>query len=112
MEINETLGPVSILAVKGNLDSNTFLQLMNRADAVMARGHANLILDMHAVDYVSSGGLVALQTITGRAAGSGGKAVLCSLTPRVVEVIEATGLEKVLTAFPDLAAAQTSFARK
>jgi anti-sigma B factor antagonist len=112
MEINETLGPVSILAVKGNLDSNTFLQLMNRADAVMAKGHANLILDLHAVDYVSSGGLVALQTITGRAAGSGGKAVLCSLTPRAVEVIEATGLEKVLTAFPDLTAAQSSFARK
>ena len=112
MEIIETLGPVSILSVKGNLDSNTFIQLMDRADGVLSKGHANLILDLQGVNYLSSGGLVALQTIIGRAVGAGGKAVLCSVTPRVEQVIEATGLTKVLTSFPDLAAAQASFAKK
>ncbi len=112
MEITESIGPVSILSVKGNLDSNTFIQLMDRADAVLSKGHANLILDLHEVNYLSSGGLVALQTITGRAVGAGGKAVLCSLTPRVSQVIEATGLTKVLTSFPDLASAQDSFVKK
>ena len=111
MEVTTTLGPVSILSVRGSIDSATFRELVERTDQVLNKGHVNLVLDLHEVNYVSSAGLVALQTIVGHAAGRGGKAVMSGITPRVSQVLEVTGFDKHFNIFPDVAAAQASFAQ-
>jgi anti-anti-sigma regulatory factor len=69
-----------------------------------------LVLDLHEVDYVSSAGSVALQTVVGRAASHGGKAVLCGVTSRVGRVLELSGFADKISIFPDLTAATFSFA--
>src|SRR5574341_674907 len=111
MEVATTRDPVTVLSVKGDIGSYTFTQLIEKAEAVIKQGHANLVLDLHDVNYISSGGLVALQTIAGKANAGGGKMVLCGLTRRVQQVVEISGFNQVLTIFPDAAAARSSFGK-
>jgi anti-anti-sigma factor len=70
------------------------------------------VLDLTGVDYISSGGLIALQTITGRVATQGGKAVLCCVGKQVAQVLKISGFDQRLSIFPDVAAAKASFEKK
>ena len=109
MEISTVIGPITVLAVKGDIDSNTFRMVADKAETLVSQGHVKLVLDLHEVDY-SSAGLVALQTIIGRAASHGGKAVLCGVTSRVGRVLKVSGFADKISIFPDLTAATSSFA--
>lgn len=109
MEVTTTLGPVSVLSVSGYIDGATFRQLVEEAGEVLSSTHVKLVLDLGGVDYVSSGGLVALQTIAGQAASRDGKMVLCCVGKQVSEVLRMTGLDKILDIYPDLATAKASF---
>jgi len=64
MEISTAIGPITVLAVKGDIDSNTFRMVADKAETLVNQGYDKLVLDLHEVDYISSAGLVALQTIT------------------------------------------------
>ena len=110
MEISTVIGPVTVLAVKGAIDSNTFREVADKAETLVNQGYDKLVLDLHAVDYISSAGLVALQTIVGRAASHGGKAVLCGVTSRVGRVLQVSGFADKISIYPDVAAATSSFA--
>jgi anti-anti-sigma factor len=109
MQITTTLGPVTVLSVSGSIDSTTFFDFIQEAEEVVKGGHAKLVVDLSAVDFVSSGGLVALQTIATRAVSHEGKMVLCCVSQEVLEVLSATGFDKMLDIFPTLAAAKASF---
>jgi len=54
---------VTILRPNGELDSQTYQQLIDRAKEVHVSGARHLLLDMSDLTYVSSAGLVALHTI-------------------------------------------------
>lgn len=109
MEVTTTLGPVTVLSVTGDIDAETFPQLISEADKVLEAGHVNLVLDLSGVDYISSGGLIALQTIVGRAASQGGKAVLCCVSRQVAQVLKISGFDQRLSIFTDIEAAMASF---
>jgi anti-sigma B factor antagonist len=111
MQVKTTIGPVTMLSVTGYIDAATFPQLISEADQVLDKGHANLVLDLGGVDYISSGGLVALQTIAGRAASRGGKAVLCCVREQVAKVLKISGFDQWFSIFPDVAAAKASFGK-
>ena len=111
MEISTVIGPITVLAVKGDIDSNTFRMVADKAETLVNQGYDKLVLDLHEVEYISSAGLVALQTIVGRAASHGGQAVLCGVTSRVGKVLELTGFANKISIFSDVAAATSSFAQ-
>jgi anti-anti-sigma factor len=111
MEVKTSFGPVTVLSVTGYIDASTFPQLISEADKALNAGYANLVLDLAGVDYISSGGLVALQTIAGRAASREGKAVFCCLGKQVAQVLKMSGFDQRLNIYPDVATAVASFAR-
>ncbi len=55
--------PVTILYLKGRLDSASYEQLQARAREAFDAGARNLVLDLSGVDYMSSAGLRALHSI-------------------------------------------------
>ena len=55
--------PVTILRVAGQLDSQTYQQLINEARDQYKAGSRNMLLDVSDLTYVSSAGLVSLHTI-------------------------------------------------
>ena len=109
MQITTTLGPVTVLAISGSIDSATFFDLVKEADEALSTGHTRLVLDLSGVDYVGSGGLMALQSIASRAASQDGKMVLCSVGQQVSKIFSLAGFSKMLDIFPDTAAAKASF---
>jgi anti-sigma B factor antagonist len=109
MQITTTLGPITVFSISGSIDSATFYDLVKEADEVLNSGHARLVLDLGAVDFVSSGGLVALQSISIRAASHGGKMVLCGVGPQVFKIFTMGGFDKMIDRFPDVASAKASF---
>jgi anti-sigma B factor antagonist len=110
MDITTTTGPVTILAVTGDVDGGNYCQLIEAADPLLGAGHTQLILDLSGVTYISSAGLVALQTIATRAASLGGKAVLCGPDSNVRHVLEMTGIIHAISVYPDAAVAQAVLA--
>jgi anti-sigma B factor antagonist len=109
MQITTTLGPVTVLSVSGAIDSATFFDLVKEADETLNAGHANLVLDLGGVDFISSGGLMALQTIAVRAVSHDGKMVLCSVGKQVSEALSTVGFDRKIDIFPDVTAAKGSF---
>jgi anti-sigma B factor antagonist len=111
MNVNISAGNVTVLSIQGDVDSTSFQQLIEKANPVLAQGYKNLIVEMSGVNYVSSAGLVAFQTISGKAAGMGGKLVFAGLVKDVAHVFEMSGFSTMLKVYPDLATAKASFAQ-
>ena len=112
MDVTITAGDVTVLSIKGDIDSSTFRALTEKANPILAQGYKNLIMDLSQVNYVSSAGLVAFQTISGKAVGMGGKLVFAGLVPSVAKVFEMSGFNTMLRVYPDLASAKASFGQK
>jgi anti-anti-sigma factor len=102
MEITTTLGPVSVLAITGNLDGSNFQQLVDKVDEVVQQGYARIVLDFQGVPFVSSAGIVALQTILGRVTGQSGELALAGVNPQVAQTFEMVGVIQSLNLYPDV----------
>lgn len=54
---------VSVIRIAGQLDGNTYLDLISKANEVVGAGGKNILLDLSDLTFISSAGLVALHTI-------------------------------------------------
>jgi len=54
---------VAVLGLTGDLDGQTYQDLINKARELYATGTRDMLLDLSALTYVSSAGLVAMHTI-------------------------------------------------
>ncbi len=55
--------PVTILRLDGDLDAATYEQVIDRARELYSSGARNIVLDLRAVPYMGSSGLVALHAV-------------------------------------------------
>ena len=55
--------PVTVMRLEGQLDGQNFEELIRKAREVYNAGARDILLDMDALTYISSAGLVALHTI-------------------------------------------------
>jgi ABC-type transporter Mla MlaB component len=55
--------PVTVIHLKGEVNTNTYDQLQIQADKAYANGMRNMVLDLQDVPYISSAGLRALHHI-------------------------------------------------
>lgn len=56
--------PVTIISVAGHLDGQSYQSLIQKAREVFEAGPKHLLLDLADLTYISSAGLVSLNTIT------------------------------------------------
>jgi anti-anti-sigma regulatory factor len=124
--------PVTILRLHGDLDAANYRDLIARAQEVYDGGARDILLDLSEVPYMSSSGLVALQSIASLLRGdalpdleSGWGTFhaldhqrdlglqphfrLLSPQPRVAHVLEVVGFERFLEVHTDLGAAIAAF---
>lgn len=99
---------VSLLEVKGRIDSNTANQLGETLAAQISEGQVFLVLDLAGVEYMSSAGLReiinALKQVRGR-----GDLRLAQPTQRVKDVLEMAGVHTILQIYPTRTAALESY---
>lgn len=124
--------PVTIIKLDGQLDGQTYQDLINKAKEAHASGSRDFLIDMNDLSYISSAGLVALHTVAlltrgeelpdpeqgwstyrsmGKTSSAGVQAHIKLLNPReeVKNVLEMVGFGNIFAIFTDLDEAVKSF---
>ena len=100
---------VTVVAVTGNLDSNTSPQAQQALEGILAGGARKMVVDFTALDYISSAGLRVLLGTAKRLDGAGGALRLFGLNQTVREVFEISGFSTILGVFATEADALKGF---
>jgi anti-anti-sigma regulatory factor len=124
--------PVTILQTHGDLDASNYQDLVAKAQEVYEAGTRDILLDLSDTPYMSSSGLVALQSLAAMLRGetlpdpeAGWQAFraidrdrdtgfqthfrLLSPQPRVDKVLEMVGFKRFLHVYDDLDTAIAAF---
>jgi len=88
---------VLTLTLSGRLDADTTDQFAGVLNGCIDRGDSRIILDIAALDYVSSVGLRALIVAAKKLTTLGGKVVLSRPQERILKLLEVAGFTSILT---------------
>ncbi len=106
----EAIDAGTLVRATGRLDSATSgpfeKQLLEHFGAPGSR----VLVDLAALDYVSSAGLRVILMAAKRAKQTQGRLVLCALQPHVLEVFEISGFLKIIEVEADEAAGRARLA--
>ncbi len=99
---------VTLIEVSGRIDSNNANQLGEALNESIAGGHSQIVLDLSAVEYMSSAGLREMVAALKKVKATGD---LCLANPseRVQEVLELAGLDTIFKVFKSQVDAVGSF---
>ncbi len=124
--------PVTIIKLEGQLDGQTYQELINKGREVYAAGWRDFLIDLAGLTYISSAGLVALHSLAllvrgeqlpdpesgwsayrsmGKTSAAGKQVHLKLLNPRpeVKSVLDMVGFTAVFDIFTDQEVAVQSF---
>jgi len=100
---------VVALTVKGRIDSANAAQFEEQISQLTQAGKNNLVLDLSAVQFISSAGLRVLVTARKAVKSAGGDIRLARPSEQVVETLKIAGLDVLFEQFPDRESAIASF---
>lgn len=124
--------PVTVIKVAGQLDGQTYQQLISSAQEALKNGTGNILLDMSDLTFISSAGLVSLHVIAlllrgeampdldhgwaalksvnkSRESGMQQHVKLLNPRPEIVNVLEMVGFSSFFEIFDDRQKALDSF---
>jgi anti-anti-sigma factor len=94
---SEKQNGVSVVTVSGRMDGIGAPDVEAHCQKLIADGDRLQLLDLTAVDYISSAGLRSLLVVAKQIKAAEGNLVLASLTPMVRNVMEMSGFDKILS---------------
>jgi anti-anti-sigma factor len=100
---------IIVVTPQGRLDAAGSRPLAQQLARHVAEGHAHLIVDLEDTRYVSSNGLRVLLAALKDARKHGGALKLCCLTPRLIEIFEMAGFDRVFEIYANREQAEKSF---
>ena len=95
---------VAVVVAGGRLDAAGAPEIEASCKGLIQKGSKRLLLDMAAVEYISSAGLRSLLVLAKAVKAGGGALALCGLTPAVREVMCISGFDNILPLAEDRAA--------
>ena len=87
----EKIGGVTVVAVKGRIDSTTAPALGERLTASLEAPKVRVLLDFSRLEYISSAGFRILLLAAKRADESGSRLVLCGVSGKVRQLFDLGG---------------------
>ena len=100
---------VAVITVTGRIDSATASELESTIQSVIDKGHKQLILDLAAVDFLSSSGLRVMVTTLKNLRKVGGELCVAQPSERVASSLSIAGLDTLFHSFESREAAIASF---
>jgi anti-sigma B factor antagonist len=91
---------VSIMNVKGRIDSNTAPELDSALSNLLSSNRNKIVLNLQAVDYLSSAGLRALVRALKDAQKSGGDLRLASVSEPIEVILRTVGMLQMFKLYP------------
>ena len=111
MEISETKsGGTLVITPVGRLNAESAQAFQERLLSSIDAGETSVLLDLAALDYISSAGLRSLLIAAKRLQARDGRFAICALTANVREVFRMSGFDTIIDVHPDRATALQSFA--
>ena len=98
-----------IIRLSGRIDATTAPGMEEELSSGIEEGTRAMIIDLEAVEYMSSAGLRVLLSALKKLRSVGGEMRPSSLQPHVRAVFEMTGFSRLYTICAAIGAAQTSF---
>jgi anti-sigma B factor antagonist len=99
----------AIVTVSGRIDTSTSTLFEETINNLIENSQYNLVMDLNAVDFLSSSGLRILVTTRKKLREIGGDIVLADPSQRAVDSIEIAGLDKLFASYPNREEAIGSF---
>jgi len=87
----EQAGTVTVLQVKGRVDSTSAPRLDERLKAVLGPAEARVVLDLSDLDYISSAGFRVLLLALRLAEQNASRLMLCGLSGKVKQLFDLGG---------------------
>lgn len=92
MDLREdVVGDITILEVKGRIDSTTAPALGEKLTGTLAAPRRRLVLDLRQLEYISSAGFRILLLAAKRAEEAGSRFVLCGVSGKVRQLFDLGG---------------------
>ncbi len=98
----------TVIAPRGRLDADGSRPLQAELQEHIANGRVHLLVDLQETRYISSNGLRVLLAAQKQAQKRGGAIKLCALSPRLIEIFEMAGFDRVFEIFETQAQAEES----
>ena len=106
MELKEEReGSALVVSVGGRIDSNNAKSFEEQFLGFIKAGNPSVVLDMSALDYISSAGLRVILMGAKQQGAAEGKLALTGMSDHIREVFEISGFAKILTILPTRAEA-------
>jgi anti-sigma B factor antagonist len=99
----------TVIDVSGSVDALTAPELSKTLLDQIADGHANLVVNLIGVEFMSSAGLRTLLGAVKEARSNGGDLRIASATPGVDKVLKMSGFHNIAKVFPSQDEAVSSF---
>ncbi len=91
----------TVISPSGRLNMVSAPKLRQVVNDLVADGNTHVVVDLGAVDFIDSSGLGSLVASLKTARSAGGDLRIASIGPQVRMVLELTGLDAVLSLYPD-----------
>lgn len=101
--------PIIVITPQGRLDAAGAQPMEDQLKQHIDAGEVRLLVNLEGTRYISSNGLRALLAAQKQAKVRGGALKLCCLNPRLVEIFEMSGFDKVFEIFASREQAEKSF---
>ncbi len=93
-------GDVTVVVPHGSLDIDTRKLFKDVLIGLIDTGATAILVDLSAVDFMTSTGLSALLSTAMRLEEVSGKFAVCSLNENVMRVFEISGFSKIMNVYP------------
>lgn len=93
------------ITVTGRMDAVTAPAFQQEVQSCIEAGERRFIIDLAALEYISSAGLRSMLFLAKKLKGCEGCMALCGLAGMVKEVFDISGFSTILAIYPDVAEA-------
>ncbi len=100
---------VTVVSVQGSLDLATLAQLESYLEGLKQQKRMKIVMDLAALDYISSSGLGSFLGMVDHFRQGGGDLVFVGLSPKIHRVFSVVGFLRLLTVLADVEAGLAHF---
>jgi anti-sigma B factor antagonist len=103
-------GDILTIKVNGRLDASSSAAFESALLKEIDGGHRSILLDMGALEYISSAGLRSLLIGVKKMKGLSGRVVVSSLKEEIRQIFVISGFDKLMSIYPDVPEARKALA--
>ncbi|MDD5628390.1 MAG: STAS domain-containing protein [Elusimicrobia bacterium] len=93
----------AVVSIKGRIDAMTSASFASRLEELVDKGENAVLLNLAALEYISSNGLRCILKIAKRLHSKGGEMLFAGLQDPVAQVFELSGFGSIFRVYPTVA---------